>query len=705
MIVTPGDPAPLGARPDAGGTTFGLFSERAERVELCLFDDAGIETRLDVPYRTGHDWHCHVEGVRPGQRYGYRVHGPWDPAQGLLFNPRKLLVDPYARAIDGGVDWDAARVHPEDPSDPLLPDPTDDAAAIPKAIVVDHAFDWQGDRPLRRPADEAIVLELHVRGFTRLMPGVPEELRGTYAGLASDASIARLLDLGVTAVELLPVHHAVDEAFLRELGLTNYWGYSTLGFFAPHAGYAASGTRGGQVTELKEAIRTLHRAGIEVILDVVYNHTAEGGSNGPMLAFKGLDNQAYYRLDPNDPSRYDDVTGTGATLDASHPAVIRLILDSLRHWVTEYHVDGFRFDLASALGRDPHHFDRSAALFDAIHQDPVLARTTLIAEPWDVGEGGYQVGGFPVRWAEWNGRYRDTMRDFWRGHASVADFAGRFTGSSDLFQLSGRRPAASVNYITCHDGFTLRDLVTFEHKRNGANREDNRDGTTDNRNWNCGVEGETDDSDIQELRARQMRNLLATLLLSQGTPMLLAGDERARTQQGNNNAYCQDNDLSWIDWADDERAATQLAFTRRLVALRRAEPVFRRTSFPTGEPGADGVADVSWLRPDGRPMANGDWEDASRHALAVLLSGDDLPGVDGRRPDTFLVLVNGAADPVAFSLGPRRAAASTAAPHPLGGTWTIELSTADPGITPGTTRAARRTTLPGRAVVVLRRLA
>ena len=512
MKAWPGQPFPLGPAWDVHGTNFSLFSEHAERVELCLFDEADRETRVDLSQHTAHNWHGYLPGVGVGQRYGYRVHGPWAPERGHRFNPHKLLIDPYAKAIEGPIRWERGRTLAYADGDDLVMDETDSAAAIPKTVVVDESFDWQGDDLLRHRWDETVIYELHVKGFTKRLPGVRDDLRGTYAGLASEPALEYLTSLGVTAVELLPIHHIADEHALVAKGLTNYWGYSTIGFLAPHAGYAATGTHGEQVREFKGMVKALHRAGIEVILDVVYNHTAEGNHLGPTLSFKGVDNLSYYRTIPDDPRYYMDFTGTGNSLNPAHPAVLRLIMDSLRYFVIECHVDGFRFDLASALAREFHDVDRLSAFFDIIHQDPVLSQVKLIAEPWDVGEGGYQVGNFPVLWTEWNGMYRDTMRDFWRSHTAVAAFAQRFTGSSDLYQSDGRRPFASINYVTCHDGFTLRDLVTYNEKHNDANGEGNEDGTTDNRSWNCGVEGETDDEAVNTLRERQIRNFLTTLL-------------------------------------------------------------------------------------------------------------------------------------------------------------------------------------------------
>jgi glycogen operon protein len=699
--VWPGAPFPLGPSWDGAGTNFSLYSENAERVELCLFDEADAEERIDVRQQTAHNWHVYLPGVGPGQRYGYRVHGPWRPEAGHRFNPAKLLIDPYAKSIDGPVRFGGASLLAYVPGHEDVRDDEDSAPAIPRSVVIDDAFDWEGDVRLDRPWAETVIYELHVKGFTRTMPGVREDLRGTYAGLASDAALGYLRDLGVTAVELLPVHHIADEDFLVERGLTNYWGYSTIGFLAPHSGYAATGSRGEQVREFKGMVKALHRAGIEVILDVVYNHTAEGSHLGPTLAFKGVDNAAYYRLQPGDPRYYMDFTGTGNSLNPVNPSVLRLIMDSLRYFVTECHVDGFRFDLASALARELYDVDRLSAFFDVIHQDPVLSQVKLIAEPWDVGPGGYQVGNFPILWSEWNGMYRDTMRDFWRGHTAVAEFARRFTGSSDLYQSDGRHPYASINFVTCHDGFTLRDLVTYERKHNEANLEDNRDGSDDNRSWNCGVEGETDDPEVNELRDRQTRNVLATLLLSQGTPMLLAGDEVRRTQRGNNNAYCQDNELSWLDWEPDERAEGIREFTKRLLRLRAEHPVFRRTAFLTGESRqGSGAPDVWWFRPDGRRMTQADWTRGDAFTLGAFLNGAEIPtpAPDGEpiADDSFIVLFNAWRDPVTFVLPPTR----------FGRRWAHELCTGEPDLPAnGTTLPARaQVPLRGRALRVLRRV-
>ncbi len=701
MEVRPGDPFPLGPTWDGLGTNFSLFSEHATGVELCLFDEADREQRVSLRERTAFNWHGYLPGVGPGQRYGYRVAGPWEPERGHRFNAAKLLIDPYAKAIDGPIRFAEARTLAYRPGTEERDD-ADSAAAIPKCIVVDQTFDWEDDGPPRRPWAETVIYELHVKGFTQRLPGVRDDLRGTYAGLASAAAIDYLTGLGVTAVELLPVHHVADEHVLVERGLTNYWGYSTIGFFAPHAGYAATGTSGEQVREFKGMVKALHRAGIEVILDVVYNHTAEGSALGPTLAFKGVDNLAYYRTDPGDPRRYVDFTGTGNSLNPLHPSVLRLIMDSLRYFAIECRVDGFRFDLASALAREFYDVDRLSSFFDVIHQDPILSQVKLIAEPWDVGPGGYQVGNFPVLWTEWNGMYRDTIRDFWRGHTAVAAFARRFTGSSDLYQHDGRRPFASINYVTCHDGFTLRDLVSYEERHNEANGEENRDGTEDNRSWNCGVEGETDDPEVNALRDRQIRNFLATLLLSQGAPMLLAGDEQRRTQGGNNNAYCQDNEVSWLDWALDERGAALRGFTQRLIALRRAHPVFRRPDFLTGEERlGSGAPDVWWFRSDGRRMGKGDWERGDSFALGVFLNGQELStlGGDGQRvlDDSFVVLFNAWRDPVCFTLLPAR----------FGRRWTHELCTAQPELGPGSRehRARSEVDVTGRSLMLLRRIA
>jgi isoamylase len=702
----PGAPFPLGAQWDGEGTNFALFSEHAERVELCLFDDGDRETRVELRERTAMNWHVYLPGVGPGQRYAYRVHGAYAPREGHRFNPSKLLIDPYAKAIEGGVRWDVACTLPyvpdaTDDAD-LEPDDEDDAEAIPKSVVVDQRFDWEGDRPPRTPWQETVIYETHVRGFTLTHPGVRDDLRGTYAGLASDAALSYLRDLGVTAVELLPVHHIADESFLFEKGLKNYWGYSSIGYLAPHAAYAATGRRGDQVREFKGMVKALHRAGIEVILDVVYNHTAEGNHLGPMLSFKGVDNKSYYRLMPDDEHHYMDFTGTGNSLNVLHPSVLRLIMDSLRYWVSECHVDGFRFDLASALARELYDVDRLSAFFDVIHQDPLLSQVKLIAEPWDVGPGGYQVGNFPVLWSEWNGIYRDTVRDFWRGQASVADFASRFTGSSDLYGDDDRKPFASINFVTAHDGFTLRDLVSYNEKHNEANLEDNRDGTDDNRSWNCGAEGETEDEAVNALRRRQQRNFLATLLLSQGVPMLSGGDEMGRTQGGNNNAWCQDNEISWYDWELHGAQEEQLAFVRRLIAFRNAHPAFRRREFLEGRATeGSGLPDVWWFRPDGRRMTQRDWQRPDGHVLGVFLNGDEIPGRTPRgepiADDSFLLLFNAHYEDMTFTMPVRR----------FGARWTHELDTADPDLEPGSDAIPARgeVVVTSRSMKLLRRVA
>ncbi len=697
----PGRPFPLGATWDGSGTNFSLFSEHAERVELCLFDDRDGETRIELCERTAYHWHGYLPGVGPGQRYGYRVHGPYAPLEGHRFNPHKLLIDPYAKSIEGKVRWNRANVLPYLPNADagddadLEPDDEDSAIAIPKSVIIDPHFDWEDDRPPDIPLHELVIYEAHVKGFTQRHPEVREDLRGTYAGLAAPAALEYLKQLGVTAVELLPVHHIADESFLAERGLTNYWGYSTIGFLAPFSGYAATGIRGAEVREFKGMVKALHRAGIEVILDVVYNHTAEGNHLGPMLSFKGVDNASYYRLLPDDPHFYMDFTGTGNSLNPVQPSVLRLIMDSLRYWVSECHVDGFRFDLASALARELYDVDRLSTFFDTIHQDPVLSQVKLIAEPWDVGPGGYQVGNFPVRWSEWNGMYRDTMRDFWRGEASVADFASRFTGSSDLYESDGRHPFASINFITAHDGFTLRDLVSYNDKHNEANQEDNRDGTDDNRSWNHGAEGETDDAEVNAMRARQQRNFLATLLLSQGTPMLLGGDEFGRSQGGSNNAWCQDNEISWFDWEAMGGDGELHAFTRRLIALRREHPVFRRRQFLNGAEGS-GLPDVWWFRPDGRRMTKADWDDSSARRLGMFLNGKAIAasGEHGERvvDDSFVLLFNAGHEDASFTLPGRR----------FGREWTCELRT--DGVEPGATHAAAdAVALAARSLVLLRR--
>jgi len=704
MRAWPGWPFPLGATWDGNGTNFSIFSENATSVELCLFDGGDAETRVPLTEVTAFHWHAYLPDVHPGQRYAFRVDGPWAPEKGHRFNPWKLLIDPYAKAIEGPILWAAGNVlsyEPDGEDADLVRDETDDAGAIPKAIVVDSGFDWQDDRPPMTPWNETLIYEVHVKGFTKRHPEVREDLRGTYAGLASDEAIAHLRSLGVTAVELLPVHHNADEHHLVDKGLTNYWGYSSIGFLAPHAQYAATGRMGEQVREFKGMVKALHRAGIEVILDVVYNHTAEGNHQGPMLSFKGIDNLSYYRCSPENPRYYVDFTGTGNSLNPLHPSVLRLIMDSLRYWVLEMHVDGFRFDLASALAREFWEVNRLSAFFDIIHQDPVLSQVKLIAEPWDVGPGGYQVGNFPVLWTEWNGVYRDEMRNFWRGQSDgVAEFASRITGSSDLYQNDGRRPFASINFITAHDGFTLADLVAYNDKHNEANLEGNRDGTDDNRSWNCGVEGPTDDPKIIALRQRQQRNFLATLLLSQGVPMLVGGDEMGRTQRGNNNGYCQDSEISWFDWDLDPDRVKLLEFTRRLIALRRAHPVFHRREFFGGTDGAgSGLPDIRWFRADGREMSRRDWRRSDLRHLGVFLNGEEIrsPGPTGEPivDDSFVMLVNAGHEQQLFRLPARR----------FGNRWRQAISTVEPEAPEGWRSWPARSVVPlgPRSLVLLRR--
>jgi glycogen operon protein len=697
MAVWPGEPYPLGATYDGSGTNFALFSEVAQRVDLCLFDERGRETeRLPLPEVTAFVWHGYLPNVTPGQRYGFRVHGPWDPSHGLRSNRSKLLLDPYARAVDGQIDW-TDRCFGYRFNEPNRRNDGDSARHVFKSVVTNPYFDWRNDRHPRTPWHETVVHEVHVKGFTMRHDGVPEELRGTYAGLASPVAIDYFQKLGVTAVELLPVHQFVHDAHLVERGLRNYWGYNSIGFFAPHNEYSSSGTAGEQVQEFRAMVKTLHDHNIEVILDVVYNHTAEGNHLGPTLSFRGIDNPAYYRLVPDDQAHYMDYTGTGNTLNMRHPHVLQLLMDSLRYWVTEMHVDGFRFDLASTLARELHEVDRLSAFFDLIQQDPVVSQVKLIAEPWDVGEGGYQVGNFPPLWSEWNGKYRDTVRDYWRGEdATLSDFAYRFTGSSDLYESTGRRPNASINFITAHDGFTLHDLVSYNDKHNEANGESNNDGESHNRSWNCGVEGPSDDSVINALRARQKRNFLATLFLSQGVPMLLGGDELARTQGGNNNAYCQDNEISWFDWERADRNLLQ--YTRALIAFRREHAVFRRRRFFEGRP-IQGVPDIGWFAPDGSEMSQDDWDKGFAKSLGVFLNGDAIPTVDPRgaavQDDSFLVLFNAHYEPLEFAL-----------PERFGQLWEVAIDTADE-LPPSEGRVVKSDDgylVTDRSLVVLRRV-
>lgn len=654
----PGKPYPLGAVWDGNGVNFALFSDNATKVELCLFNENESQETMRVPMKERHNqiWHTYLPGAAPGQKYGYRVHGPYEPNAGHRFNPKKLLVDPYARAITGDVEWDDALFgyRAGDPMQDLQADKRDSAPYIPKSVVIDPSFDWEGVTSPQIPFYKTVIYEVHVKGFTQLHPDIPPELRGTYAGLAHPAAIDYLQQLGITAVELLPVHQFINDRFITEKGLTNYWGYNSIGFLAPHAAYSSSGKDGQQVNEFKEMVKALHRARIEVILDVVYNHTAEGNHTGPTLSFRGIDNASYYRLRSDNPRFYIDYTGTGNTLNMMQPNVLQIIMDSLRYWIQEIHVDGFRFDLASTLARELHDVDRLGAFFDIIHQDPVISQVKLIAEPWDLGEGGYQVGRFPPAWAEWNGEYRDEVRDFWRGREmNLATFAYRLTGSSDLYESSGRRPTASINFITAHDGFTLNDLVSYNEKHNENNGENNQDGHNDNRSWNHGVEGPTDDPQINRLRDRQKRNFLATLLLSQGVPMLLAGDEMGRTQYGNNNAYCQDNKISWIHW--DEIDANLLDFTRQLIHLRLAHPVFRRRNWFHGRPiHGRGIRDICWLTLEGVEMSEVHWGEALTKSIGVYLNGKGIIERDEQgKPitdDSFYLLFNAHSEDVTFIL-------------------------------------------------------
>ena len=666
--ILPGKPYPQGATWDGTGVNFSLYSEKAAGVELCLFEDHDSDVEV-IPLResTGFVWHCWIPGVKVGQLYGYRVHGPYEPERGDRFNPAKLLIDPYARALAGYLNWDAAVFGYKigDAAEDLSSDSTDDAWGVPKCVVTTSHFDWENDRPPLTPLHDSVLYELHVKGFTASHPEIPPELRGTYAGLAHPVSIDYLKKLGITAVELMPVHEFIDDKHLLDRDLHNYWGYNSINFFAPDARYSASGDRGEQIGEFKAMVKALHRADIEVILDVVYNHTGEGNQMGPTLSFRGIDNSTYYRLLKDQPRYYMDFTGTGNTLNVRHPQVLKLIMDSLRYWVQEMHVDGFRFDLASALARQLHDVDRLSAFFDIINQDPVISQVKLIAEPWDVGEGGYQVGKFPPLWAEWNGRYRDVVRRYWKGDdGQLAELGYRLTGSSDLYQRDGRHPSASVNFITAHDGFTLQDLVSYSQKHNEANGEKNQDGANDNNSYNYGAEGPTDDPGIIATRERQKCNFLLTLLLSQGVPMICGGDEIGRTQQGNNNAYAQDNSLSWYDWNLDDRRKSLLEFTRRLVELRREHPNFHRRKFfqdrridpGTEQRQVDGHAerDITWLRPDGGEMTPEEWNAGWVRCIGVQLSGRTLDDVNGVgepiRDETFLILLNPHTEPIKFHM-------------------------------------------------------
>jgi isoamylase len=699
LEIGSGEPFPLGAHYDGRGTSFSVFSEVATNVDLCLFDEDGGEQRIRLPEVTAFCWHGYVPDIRPGHRYGFRVDGPWTPGDGHRCNASKLLLDPYARAISGSVSWGPA-VLPYVMDSPDERSDEDSAPFVPRSIVVDDAFDWGGDKLLRRPLADSIIYEVHVKGFTKRMPDVPEKIRGTYAGMAHPAAIDYLKRLGITAVELLPIHHFLHDGHLLDKGLRNYWGYNSIGYFAPHAEYASSGDKGQQVNEFKTLVKALHAAGIEVILDVVYNHTAEGNHLGPMLSFKGLDNAAYYRTVPGDRRFYMDYTGTGNSLNMRHPQTLQLAMDSLRYWAVEMHVDGFRFDLAATLAREVHDVDKLSAFFDIIHQDPILNRAKLIAEPWDIGADGYQVGNFPVLWCEWNGKFRDVTRDYWRSQeATLGEFAARLTGSADLYQDDGRKPYASINFITAHDGFTMRDLVSYNEKHNEANGEDNRDGESHNRSWDLGAEGPTDDPAINEARSRQQHNLLATLMLAQGVPMLLGGDEIGRTQRGNNNAYCQDNEISWFDWSAADTGL--LEFTRRLIAFRREHPVFRRRRWFRGDQAQeDALPDIAWFKPDGNEMTDQDWAEWFAKSFLLFLNGDALR-TRGRgrrvRDDTFCLLFNAHVEPVGFTLPADR----------WGGRWIAVIDTARVPDAFGVSTefgAGASTERPGLSLQVLRRI-
>jgi isoamylase len=703
-VAWPGEPYPLGAHWNGQGTNFALYSELAWEVELCLFarpDDPAPARSVRLRERTAYVWHGYVPDAGPGTYYAYRINGPYEPGRGRRCNPFKLLVDPYARALAGPVRLDA---HPfafpaDQPGEDWVLDDGDDTRGVPKGVVLDPRFDWRGDRPPRIPWHETVIYEAHVKGLTRLHPDVPPEMRGTYAGVAHPAVIEHLKSLGVTAIELLPVHEIADEPFLVHRGLKNYWGYSTLNYFSPAGRYARARDYGEQVREFKEMVRALHAAGMEVILDVVYNHTAEGDHLGPTLSFKGIDNPTYYRLRPDNPRLYMDYTGTGNSMNLRHPQTLQLVMDSLRYWVQEMHVDGFRFDLASTLARELHEVDRLSSFFDVIHQDPVISRVKLIAEPWDVGEGGYQVGNFPVLWAEWNGKYRDTVRAWWRGDPGrLGELGYRLTGSSDLYEDDGRRPHASINFIVAHDGFTLNDLVTYNHKHNEANGEANRDGSDENLSYNFGVEGPTDRPDIAAQRERQKRNFLATLLLSQGVPMICGGDEMGRTQMGNNNAYCQDGELSWVHWNPSDADRELLEFTRRVAHLRREHPSFRRRRFFRGRAirGSD-VKDLTWVRPDGHEMTDQEWNSGFVRCFGMVLAGDAIEEWDERgervRDDDFLLLLN--ADGAAMTFTPPACGVETG--------WELVLDTFEPGLREGARvwGAGEELRIEGRSMVVL----
>ncbi|AFM19761.1 isoamylase [Mycolicibacterium chubuense NBB4] len=697
LELWPGKAYPLGATYDGYGTNFALFSEAAEKVELCLFDADGTETRVTLPEVDGFVWHGFIPNIEPGQRYGYRVHGPYDPANGLRCNPNKLLVDPYAKAIDGSFEWDQS-LFSYNFGDPDSRNDDDSAANMPKCVVINPYFDWGVDRPPNHEYADSVIYEAHVKGLTQTHPDIPEQIRGTYAAVSHPVMIEHLKSLGVTAIELMPVHHFANDSTLVDKGLSNYWGYNTIGFLAPDFKYSSNPNPGGQVQEFKAMVRALHEANIEVILDVVYNHTAEGNHMGPTLSMRGIDNAAYYHLVDDDKRFYMDYTGTGNSLNVRHPHALQLIMDSLRYWVTEMHVDGFRFDLASTLAREFYDVDRLATFFELVQQDPTVSQVKLIAEPWDVGPGGYQVGNFPPQWTEWNGKYRDTVRDFWRGEpATLDEFAYRLTGSADLYEHTARRPVASINFVIAHDGFTLRDLVSYNEKHNEANGEDNNDGESHNRSWNCGVEGPTDDPEVNALRGRQQRNFLATLLLSQGVPMICHGDELGRTQGGNNNGYCQDNEITWIDWSKTD--TDLLEFARTVSQLRADHPVFRRRRFFSGEPlgrrGQAGLPDITWFTPDGTEMTGEDWGSGFAKSLMVFLNGHGIPDMDTRGQrvidDSFLLCFNAHYEPIDFTLPAKEFAES----------WTRIVDTASEPA-PETHAAGATVTVGARAMVVLR---
>ncbi len=703
MQVWPGKPYPLGATWDGEGTNFAIFSEGAAEVELCLFESPTDEVAsqcVRLRERTAFVWHGYLPKVGPGQYYGYRIGGAYEPKEGLRFNSAKLLIDPYAKALAGSIDWEA---HPfsypfDQPGEDWVLDDEDSAGGIPKAVVIDPSFDWQGDEAAHIPWHETVIYEAHVKGLTKLHPAIPADLRGTYAGVAHPVVIEHLRPLGVTANELLPVHEIVDDYFLCKKGLRNYWGYNSIGYFAPPGRYARARDYGDQVREFKEMVRQLHQAGIEVILDVVYNHTAEGNHLGPTLSFRGIDNTTYYRLMPDDPRFYLDYTGTGNSLNMMHPQTLQLVMDSLRYWILEMHVDGFRFDLAATLARELHEVVRLSAFFDIIHQDPVISQVKLIAEPWDVGEGGYQVGNFPILWAEWNGKYRDTVRAYWRGNpGTVAELGYRLTGSSDLYESDGRRPHASINFVTAHDGFTLNDLVTYNDKHNEANGEGNRDGENHNLSFNFGVEGPTDDKKIQAQREKQKRNFITTLLLSQGVPMLAAGDEMGRTQRGNNNGYAQDNEISWIDWDLSGRDRELLDFTRAVARLRRDHPLFRRKHFFQGRRiRGSGQEDITWFRPDGQEMTEEEWNTQFTRCFGMRLGGDAMMEWDEQgeriRDDTFLLLLNADQNDIPFTLPGVESVA-----------WEVAVDTSKEDRPGGAMPAGSQVLLPGRSMLVLKR--